>query len=86
VELVLALFVYYPLVGTILFSGVVVCGKIPVLGGRPYEVTVQKRLAQASNKKDHSLVITSAHTGTSEASSPRADIDESQSDEVEMRL
>jgi hypothetical protein len=76
VELVLALFVYYPLIGTILFSGVVVCGKIPVLGGRPYEVTAEKRLAQASNKKDHSLVIASAHTGTStsEASSPMADL------------
>lgn len=49
VELVLALLVYYPLVGTILFTGVLVCGKIPVLGGRPYEVLVQKRHAQASN-------------------------------------
>jgi hypothetical protein len=49
IELVLALIVYYPLVGTILFSGVLVCGKIPILGGRPYEVLVQKRLAQASN-------------------------------------
>jgi hypothetical protein len=44
VELALALIVYYPLVGTVLFSGVLACGKIPILGGRPYEVLVQKRL------------------------------------------
>jgi hypothetical protein len=55
VELVLALIVYYPLVGTILFSGVLVCGKIPVLGGRPYEVSVQKRLAQASNNRPNRM-------------------------------
>jgi hypothetical protein len=55
VELVLALIVYYPLVGTILFSGVLVCGKIPILGGRPYEVLVQKRLAQASNYKPNQI-------------------------------
>jgi hypothetical protein len=55
VELVLALIVYYPLVGTILFSGVLVCGKIPILGGRPYEVLVQKRLAQASNHQPNQI-------------------------------
>jgi hypothetical protein len=55
VELVLALIVYYPLVGTILFSGVLVCGKIPILGGRPYEVLVQKRLAQASNDQPNQI-------------------------------
>jgi hypothetical protein len=78
VELVLALIVYYPLVGTILFSGVLVCGKIPVLGGRPFEVSRQKRLAQSSNKKDNTWVA-SGHTATSSsvASSPVAGIDES---------
>jgi hypothetical protein len=78
VELVLALIVYYPLVGTILFSGVMVCGKIPVLGGRPYEVSRQKRLAQASSKEDNAWVA-SGHTATStsEPSSPVAAIDDS---------
>lgn len=42
-EFFLALFVYYPLVGTFFFSGIMGCGKIPLLGGRPYEVQVEKR-------------------------------------------
>jgi len=44
VEMVLALFVYYPIGGTILFSGILACGfKIPLLGGRPYEMTCEER-------------------------------------------
>ena len=38
VEIALALLVWYPIVGTILFTGILGCGRIPVLGGRPYEV------------------------------------------------
>jgi hypothetical protein len=38
VELALNYFMYYPLVGTILFSGVLTCGRYGVLGGRPYEM------------------------------------------------
>ena len=38
VELVLSLFVYYPVCGTILFSGILSCGKYPTTGGRPYEL------------------------------------------------
>jgi len=43
VEMVLALFIYYPLGGTILFSGCLGCGCIPVLGGRPVEVAAEER-------------------------------------------
>ncbi len=44
VEFVLALFVYYPIAVTILFSGVLGCnGRIPVLGGRPREMKKEKR-------------------------------------------
>lgn len=44
VEMVLALFIYHPIGGTILFSGIVGCnGRIPVLGGRPYELQVEAR-------------------------------------------
>lgn len=43
VEMTLALFIYYPLGGTILFSGVLGCGKIPLLGGRPAEVAAEER-------------------------------------------
>ena len=47
VEMILALFVYYPIGGTILFSGCLGCGRIPLLGGRPHEVMVEeKRLAR----------------------------------------
>jgi hypothetical protein len=42
-ELVLALFVYNPLVGTILFSGILGCGSIPGLGGRPYELKQEEK-------------------------------------------
>jgi hypothetical protein len=39
IELTLALFVFYPLLETILFTGFLgCCGLLPVLGGRPYEV------------------------------------------------
>mmetsp|Transcript_4110 Transcript_4110/g.8710 ORF Transcript_4110/g.8710 Transcript_4110/m.8710 type:complete len:213 (+) Transcript_4110:177-815(+) len=44
-EFVVSLFVYYPLVETVLFSGVLGCGRIPFLGGRPYAMKqeAQKR-------------------------------------------
>ena len=38
VELLLSLLVWYPLLGALLFSGVLGCGRLPVLGGRPFEV------------------------------------------------
>merc|ERR1719230_1266667 len=44
IELGLALFVYFPIIGTILFSGVLGCGTVPFLGGRPKEIKdLQKR-------------------------------------------
>jgi hypothetical protein len=43
VQMVLSLFVYYPLFGTILMTGVLGCGKVPILGGRPYEVAQFER-------------------------------------------
>jgi hypothetical protein len=43
VEMILALFVYYPIGCTILFSGVLGCGKVPLLGGRPAEVAAEER-------------------------------------------
>mmetsp|Transcript_61564 Transcript_61564/g.150705 ORF Transcript_61564/g.150705 Transcript_61564/m.150705 type:complete len:424 (-) Transcript_61564:309-1580(-) len=55
IEMVLSLFVYYPIGGTILFSGILSCGcKIPLLGGRPYEVALeQRRLAKKSRNKSN---------------------------------
>jgi len=43
VEFVLALFVYYPLAVTVLFSGVLGCGRVPILGGRPREMKRERR-------------------------------------------
>jgi hypothetical protein len=44
IEFVLAMFVYYPIAVTILFSGVLGCGgRIPILGGRPREMKKESR-------------------------------------------
>ena len=51
VEACLAL-LYFPLFGTILFSGVLGCGRMPVLGGRPYEV--RKEIARERKRSEGS--------------------------------
>jgi len=38
VEMALSYFLYYPVIGTILFSGILSCGHGSLLGGRPYEI------------------------------------------------
>jgi uncharacterized membrane protein YwzB len=38
-----SLFVWYPILGTILFSGVVGCYRLPFLGGRPRDILVEER-------------------------------------------
>jgi hypothetical protein len=42
-ELVLALVVYNPIIGTVLFCGILGCGRLPILGGRPYEVLQEEQ-------------------------------------------
>jgi hypothetical protein len=59
VELLLALFVFLPLVETVLFSGILgCCGLIPFLGGRPYEVkqAYQRRLRRQEQEKQQQLM------------------------------
>lgn len=51
VELVLSYFVYYPVAGIILFSGVTSCGRFPILGGRPYEMR-QAQLALGAQEEE----------------------------------
>ena len=51
VELVLSYVIYYPVAGVTLFSGIVSCGRFPILGGRPYEIR-QGQLAQASQHEE----------------------------------
>ena len=44
VEMTISFFIYYPIGGTMLFSGFFSCGyKIPILGGRPYEIECEER-------------------------------------------
>lgn len=50
-ELVFALFVYYFLTSTIFFSGVLGCGRVPLLGGRPYELRVAAKKAIKESKR-----------------------------------
>ena len=42
IELVVALFFFYFFTSTVFFSGLLGCGRIPILGGRPYELWREK--------------------------------------------
>mmetsp|Transcript_3772 Transcript_3772/g.7732 ORF Transcript_3772/g.7732 Transcript_3772/m.7732 type:complete len:643 (+) Transcript_3772:60-1988(+) len=46
VEMALALLVYFPLLGTIFFWGVLGCFKYPLMGGRPYEMMEERETLQ----------------------------------------
>lgn len=50
-ELTFALFVFYPLTSTVFFSGILGCGRIPVFGGRPYEMR-KRRLKDDGDDDD----------------------------------
>lgn len=55
VEVALALFVYYPFLGTVIFSGILGCGRLPFLGGRPlsvrnYKLRLEKERESASSQ------------------------------------
>ena len=50
-ELLFALFIFYFLTSTVFFSGILGCGRVPVLGGRPYEI--RKAAAKKSNRTDN---------------------------------
>lgn len=42
-EFVVSLFLYYPLFESVLFSGVLGCSTLPVLGGRPREIAKERK-------------------------------------------
>jgi hypothetical protein len=43
-ELLLAWFVYFPIIGSVLFSGILGCnGRVPILGGRPRDIQLVQR-------------------------------------------
>jgi hypothetical protein len=54
IELAISLMVYTPVMQTILFSGVLGCFTLPVLGGREYEVKKCKRELKRSARNDPS--------------------------------
>jgi len=66
VEMVLSLFIYYPVVGTILFSGILGCGTLPLLGGRPQEVAAEER--QKKQQEIRELQINAVRDTSSSAS------------------
>jgi hypothetical protein len=44
IQMILSLFIYYPMGGMILFSGALGCGgRIPILGGRPREILLEEQ-------------------------------------------
>lgn len=47
VEMLLSLFLYSPMIQVIFFSGVLGCGRLPVFGGRPRSMRLEKRQKQA---------------------------------------
>ncbi|KAL7497073.1 hypothetical protein ACHAWT_008449 [Skeletonema menzelii] len=49
-ELIFAFFVFYFLTSLVFFSGILGCGRIPILGGRPYELR-----KEAAEKKSDSF-------------------------------
>lgn len=56
VQITLSLFVYYPLFGTIFFSGILSCGyNIPRLGGRPYEMAREERRKSRAQRRGESI-------------------------------
>jgi hypothetical protein len=56
VELALSFFLWYPVVGTIIFSGVLGFGKLPFIGGRPAEI-LRDRAEEAQWEEDESQFL-----------------------------
>jgi len=65
IELGLALFIFYPILGTVLFSGVLGCGKLPLLGGRPRSVNKELARQRRREKKATSTIATKTVTSNS---------------------
>lgn len=93
VQMVLSLFVYYPLLGTILMTGVLGCGKLPILGGRPYEVAqFERKKGRGSKVQDwelsgHPTVISSGSASSGDgrhSNSFMSDGDSAHEDDIEI--
>ena len=56
-ELMLALVIYNPIIGTVLFCGILGCGRLPILGGRPYEVWQEEQRLREERLESSSITI-----------------------------
>lgn len=56
IELVVSLFIYNPLMKLIMFSGVLGCFRIPILGGRPYEIRQEQQCNEDNDMMDYQFV------------------------------
>lgn len=56
IEFAVSLFIYYPFLETLLFSGVLGCYRLPVLGGRPYAVRKEMKQNNGSRGSRSSAV------------------------------
>lgn len=65
VELSFALFVYYFLTSTVLFTGILGCGRIPIIGGRPYEL---RHIAKSPSRHEGSKAA--SYEGSDSFNSP----------------
>lgn len=63
VEVLLSLAVWYPVVGALLFSGVLGCGRMPLFGGRPYEMRVLEKEKTADEPIEQGQEITLTRSG-----------------------
>lgn len=58
IELTVALFFFYFLTSTVFFSGILGCGRLPILGGRPYELwreEVRNKKQSNANENDNNI-------------------------------
>ena len=57
-ELVFALFLFYFITSTVFFTGILGCFRVPVLGGRPYELWREKMVKDDDEKSEDEVEIT----------------------------
>jgi len=64
-------FVHYFIFAAILFSGILVCGKVPIIGGRPYEMAEEKRQLEREKRKHQELSSTATVSMSADESDSR---------------
>jgi hypothetical protein len=62
-EVLFSLAIWYPLMGTLLFSGVLGCGRMPIFGGRPYEMRALERKEMADEPIEQGQELTLTGSG-----------------------